>query len=400
MFSHRTQISQIADLTVPRSGVLEIPSAAAPIILALFFLVWAGGAGAQTTKPEMIIGQCGCAEACFTDDVTNVECTDRDIRFESRGLPDPSHVMMRGITATNQQYPREHAYEITLPMRPRLAPKPTATEPGPIGIAVNGVPLFDPGTQGRIDHGTGKAPHTLDKGELDECGGHAGRGDDYHYHIAPKCLIAELGKTHVEEQKKPIGFAKDGFPILALGWFEKANDIEASLDECRGARDSTGAYFYNVKATAKWDILSCYAGELRRISRDRWEARRDLSGAEIVGAKARMSIANYRMQKFDGAVCHIIEGELVNQRVLKSADTIDSVSSPAAIFYCNPLCYAEFFEPEPRREFRGPVIFYERITEACPARFQPESLPLLDAYDGPKLEKKRARLGKKKKRRK
>ena len=29
----------------------------------------------------------------------------------------------------------------------------------------------------------------LDVGELDICGGHAGRGDDYHYPISPKCLI-------------------------------------------------------------------------------------------------------------------------------------------------------------------------------------------------------------------
>jgi hypothetical protein len=53
----------------------------------------------------------------------------------------------------------------------------------------------------------------------------AGRGDDCHYHTACRCLIKDLGTVHVETEKKPIGFAMDGFPILALGWFKKSNDV-------------------------------------------------------------------------------------------------------------------------------------------------------------------------------
>ena len=350
---------------------------------------------AQEANVRIKIGKCDCNDVCFTDEVTNVNCTSESIEFQSRGLPDKSHVLMKGIKATNQQYPREHAYEINLPLNNAIASNQTKTEPGPIGIAVNGVPLFDPGTQGP------GSPHTLDEGELDECGGHAGRGDDYHYHIAPKCLIEELGADHVEQQKKPIGFANDGFPILALGWFKKANNIEQFLDDCRGTHDSNGDYFYNLKATSKWDIIDCYTGQVKRISRDRWKARRDKDGRDIVGAKASFHISNYRRLRFDVATCHIMDGDLVNQRVLSGSNSIKNISSQnGAIFYCNDRCYAEFFEPRPRQEYKGPILFYELITQSCPAGFNPKSLALFDPYSGPTLEKKKVKGGKKKKKKK
>ncbi|MGB4709182.1 MAG: hypothetical protein WBH50_06565, partial [Fuerstiella sp.] len=37
-------------------------------------------------------------------------------------------------------------------------------------------------------------PDTLLAGELDEWGGHCGRGDDYHYHTAPVHLETIVGK--------------------------------------------------------------------------------------------------------------------------------------------------------------------------------------------------------------
>ena len=42
-------------------------------------------------------------------------------------------------------------------------------------------------------------------GELDDWGGHCGRADDYHYHIAPTHLQTVVGK------KVPIAYALDGF---------------------------------------------------------------------------------------------------------------------------------------------------------------------------------------------
>lgn len=96
---------------------------------------------------------------------------------------------------------------------------PTTPDAGAIGVAINGVPLFSQRDQAAVRN------HTLDMGELDVCGGHAGRGDDHHYHIAPKFLIDSLGENHVDVAKLPIGIANDGNPILALGWFHSANNV-------------------------------------------------------------------------------------------------------------------------------------------------------------------------------
>ena len=372
------------------------------LLLVAFSWAWISGpSNAQVVNLKESIGNCGCEDGCFTDEVTNLKCTGDSIQFNSRGLPDPSHVLMRGITATNQQYPRAHAYEINVSTDGHLSRSPTPTDPGPIGIAVNGVPLFDPGTQGPIDHGTGKPPHTLDKGELDECGGHAGRGDDYHYHIAPKCLIRELGEKRIEQQRKPIGFANDGFPILALGWFDRTRSVEKLLDKCRGIKDANGNYFYNIKATPKWDILNCYMGRIQRISRDRWKARHDRTDAEIVGAKANFHISRYHTLNTGSELCHIMEGTLVDQRVIDGQGDMRRIASQdGAIFYCSPRCYAEFFEPEPRQKYRGPILFYDLVTESCPASFNPDSLALFEPYNGPALKRKRAGGGKKKRRKK
>ena len=48
---------------------------------------------------------------------------------------------------------------------------------GAIALAVNGIPIFNPQNNG--------GEVSADIGELDQWGGHCGRADDYHYHVAP-----------------------------------------------------------------------------------------------------------------------------------------------------------------------------------------------------------------------
>jgi len=125
---------------------------------------------------------------------------------ESNGLP--SHNMMVGITAWQQQVPfpqpfvGSNAWQIPLhpvPARNSMSAK-TNFFRGAIALAVNGVPIFNPiKNDGRTD--------TLLAGELDQWGGHCGRADDYHYHIAPVHLEETVGKG------KPLAFALDGYPI-------------------------------------------------------------------------------------------------------------------------------------------------------------------------------------------
>ena len=305
------------------------------------------------------IADCGCSSACFTDEVSNVGCSGGELRFSARGFPDASHSMMTGITRTNQQFPITHNYTFRIRQNPRFTGSATPTVPGAVGVAVNGIPIFDPGTQGPLDASTGKPPNTYYEGELDACGGHAGRGDDYHYHIAPVCLIEELGRQAIEVNKQPIGFAADGFPILALGWFDSLASLEGKLDECRGARDASGDYFYNVSASEPYEVLDCYNGEVRGFSQDRWDQRKNADGADIVGIPIGFAISEYARGKVGDDICHRMTGTLTSAQV-QGVGRVKNVAG--SIFHCSSSCYGQFIEVEGSRP---KALIYERVLSGC-----------------------------------
>ena len=166
-----------------------------------------------------------------------------DERFyyvESNGLPD--HPMMIGITAWQQQVPLPQSYTGNnawrIPLHPVPARQPLSAKNnffrGAIALAVNGVPIFNPiKNDGRTD--------TLLAGELDQWGGHCGRGDDYHYHIAPVHLEKVAGAG------QPIAYALDGYPIYGYQ-DEQAPDF-APLDWLNGHKDAAGNYHYHATET-------------------------------------------------------------------------------------------------------------------------------------------------------
>ena len=164
---------------------------------------------------------------------------------ESNGLPD--HQMMVGITAWQQQVPMPQKYTGSnawqIPLHPVPAKEPMSAKDnffrGAIAIAVNGIPIFNPiKNDGRTD--------TLLAGELDNWGGHCGRADDYHYHIAPIHLQMQIGDD------APVAWALDGYPIYGYQ-DEKAPDF-APLDQWNGHKDADGNYHYH--ATKKYPYLN------------------------------------------------------------------------------------------------------------------------------------------------
>lgn len=158
------------------------------------------------------------------------------LAVESNGMPD--HNMMVGIQSWQQQVPLpqpfvgENAWR--LPMKPRFASSPISVleKPlrGAIALAVNGVPIFS-ALNNRGDD-------TYLAGELDEWGGHCGRGDDYHYHTAPVHLEDIVGVGN------PIAYALDGYPILGL--LEADGSLPKNLDEFNGHKDADGNYHYHA----------------------------------------------------------------------------------------------------------------------------------------------------------
>lgn len=349
-----------------------------------------GVSSVQAHDLSLTIKDCTCDKNCYTDEVTDLHCDNDHATFKSHGLPDISHPLMVGIEGSNQQFPSIHNHETRIPLTPELGWIRTKTEEGAIGIAVNGVPIFSPDTQGPVQASTGRPVSALAAGELDECGGHAGRGDDYHYHIAPRCLIEELGKKRVENDKQPIGYSMDGFPILALGWFDPKHDIESQLDKCRGIKDAKGHYFYNVEHKPDWDVLDCFSGSVQRgFDHDRWAARKDMAGGDMVGIPIKFHVTSYQYLTSGKDACHVMQGTVSDLQVLKTDQTVTRINNKkGTLFYCNPGCYGQFFEADDVPGAHGRTVYFERPTSTCPDALKLAKLPMFEVYEGPAQSRK------------
>jgi hypothetical protein len=122
----------------------------------------------------------------------------------------------------------------TLPI-PKPASRPSCLTGGPIGIAVNGVPIFDALDALNRDG----VAHEIQ----DSCGGHPQQQGMYHYHEITSCLP----KTGL------VGYALDGYPIYAGGGY-----TDAQLDACHGITVK-GQYRYEATAAYPY-TLGCFHG--------------------------------------------------------------------------------------------------------------------------------------------
>lgn len=209
---------------------------------------------------------------------------DQFFYVQSDGMPD--HELMVGIVAWQQQVPLPQSYRGNNSWQFPLFPKPAANPKsakdgffrGAIAIAANGVPIFNPiKNDGRTD--------TLLAGELDEYGGHSGRGDDYHYHVAPLFLQDKLGKD------LPVAFALDGYPLFGLTC--ENGKVPTDLDAMNGHITAKRGYHYHATKTYPY-LNGGFHGEVTerggqvepqpRATSPR-EALPPLRGAKITGFK-------------------------------------------------------------------------------------------------------------------
>lgn len=169
---------------------------------------------------------------------------------ESDGIPE--HPMMKGITAWQQQVPLPQNYTgdnaWRVPLSPQVAKTPATIKGhflrGAIAIAANGIPIFNPqNNRGEISQ---------EIGELDQWGGHCGRGDDYHYHIVPMHLQNTVGKD------LPVAYALDGYPIYGLT--EPDGSAVANLDDCHGHTTSIGYHYHAANAYPY--VLAAFHGQV------------------------------------------------------------------------------------------------------------------------------------------
>lgn len=214
--------------------------------------------------PHEIADQCALVKASVEDagfsDKVSISCDNGHAYLSSSSYPD--HELMTGIVGTNEQVPipaADYSAPIPLQAKPRSEPK---TRDSALAVAVNGVPIFDytgGGEMSEDDLYHHQTQHdTLLTKQLDACGGHAGRGDDYHYHVAPACMIDEMKNAGDDAI---IGWAFDGFPLFGDNNPDGTPISEPALDVCNGQSDETFGYRYHTSKEAPY-IIQCLMGEI------------------------------------------------------------------------------------------------------------------------------------------
>ena len=126
---------------------------------------------------------------------------------------------------------------LRIPVTPAVATTHAATPGGVIGIAVNGVVIFN-------QYNGQAAPLSNEINSFDQYNGHPQQSGVYHYHVEPTYITAAKGTDAL------IGFLLDGFPLY--GTYEGGKKIvNADLDTYHGHTGATkeypgGIYHYHI----------------------------------------------------------------------------------------------------------------------------------------------------------
>ncbi|MFK7854495.1 MAG: YHYH protein [Granulosicoccus sp.] len=210
----------------------------------------------------------GSANDDLPDPEVSAACSGEEIVVRSNSIPDFPYI------ETSPGVPGEFDSEYVIPATPIVAQTPTAVPViGPIGIAINGIPIY------AATEGPGGDVNSR-PGGFTECGGHNGP-TGYHYHLfdvngSDVCLFSEE-EASVEPQL--FGYAFDGYPIYSgnfqytSSWFLSDASLFATdtfsahsyaegsgdLDQCNGRTDVNGNYAYYTTDSFPY-TLACYRG--------------------------------------------------------------------------------------------------------------------------------------------
>ena len=246
----------------------NINTTAALVCLSLATGCAAGSTTAET--PEPTTGDVPAQFAGFASTV-QLERDGSTIIVRSTGIPNhrspyfaTSDARYEGYQGTNQNFvlnPNrilEQGYVFRIPVSPTKAGTPQATPLGPIGVSINGVPIFN-------QYAAGNAPLTNEINSFDHYNGHPQQTGAYHYHVEPLFLTAAIGRGGL------LGFLLDGFPVY--GPVEGGRTlVSADLDAYHGHEHVTGEYpqgiyHYHVTADAPYINGSGFRGVPGTVSR-------------------------------------------------------------------------------------------------------------------------------------
>lgn len=145
------------------------------------------------------------------------------------------------------------ALSLQVPLAPSIGTA-SDTPMGPMGMAVNGVAIFN-------QYAAGRSPLTNEILTFDRFNGHPQQTGQYHYHVEPLWLTSNRGADSL------IGVLLDGFPVY--GPRDQDGSTPGALDSCNGHTHATrevpaGVYHYHV-VTGPPYIAGCYRGTPGRL---------------------------------------------------------------------------------------------------------------------------------------
>jgi hypothetical protein len=149
------------------------------------------------------------------------------------------------------------SYTFKIPLNPTVAAVHASTPMGPIGVAINGIPLYN-------QYAGGGAALGSEMVSFDQGYGHPDPGSHYHYHVEPIKLTATKGSDAL------MGFLLDGFPVY--GPKENGATVAtASLDAYHGHTSPTtdypgGIYHYHFSTDAPYLNGSGFYGTSGTVS--------------------------------------------------------------------------------------------------------------------------------------
>ena len=159
--------------------------------------------------------------------------------------------------ALNPNQIAEQNFVFRIPLEPQAASDNQATDLGPIGVALNGVPFFN-------QYAAGNTPLTNEINSFDQYNGHPQGQGAYHYHIEPLYLTDIYGEDAL------LGFLLDGFPVY--GPLENGSAVSnQDLDEFHGHSHATedypdGIYHYHITDSDPYINGNGYYGEPGTVS--------------------------------------------------------------------------------------------------------------------------------------
>jgi hypothetical protein len=147
-------------------------------------------------------------------------------------------------------------FTFRIPLTPAALSTPSPTPLGPIGVAVNGVPIFN-------QYAANNQPLTGEIDSFDQYSGHPQQSGVYHYHVEPTWITRASRSAF-------IGVLLDGYPVY--GPIENGALVTtAMLDAAHGhfgvtAEFPQGVYHYHTTSDAPYINGSGFHGSPGTVS--------------------------------------------------------------------------------------------------------------------------------------